>query len=330
MCYGRWDTRDHVIVDNCHLSLKWPGKDYINPNRKSLEKPELPFREHIDRLELFKLNLTCSSRSLHALSLQLLVFFFVHCLTTIAYFFRTHIPRMGWHDIAVCVDGNAARDVAYNFMQRWNHHKDFNHETSYPYLHPALLTSLPALSQPTLTAGTITAAVFGRQRMPLVPAHIVSTPVRCQVIRSICEWSGGNGNNSGGGSDSNSSSGGCENSIHAAYLHLIENAEHFIYIENQYFISSLGGGGIENRVAEAIYNRIARAIMHQEVFRVIVILPTIPDGIYEENAAIRYIMKWYVCTALLHAQHSPHRPTPTRNTPVQAIWYNLPWWPVNY
>lgn len=49
ICYGRWDTRDHVIVDNCHLSLKWPGKDYINPNKKSLDKPELPFREHIDR-----------------------------------------------------------------------------------------------------------------------------------------------------------------------------------------------------------------------------------------------------------------------------------------
>lgn len=205
---------------------------------------------------------------------------------------------MGWHDIAVCVDGPAARDVAYNFIQRWNHHRDFNHETSYPYLHPLMLTTLAnSPTPPPLNAGVGAAseAVLGKYKIPFVPEGLASTPVRCQVIRSICEWSGGNSNNSSNNntneSNSNNSS-SCESSIHAAYLHLIENARYFIYIENQYFISSLGGGGIENRIAEALYQRIARAITHQEVFRVIVILPTIPDGIYEENAAIRYIMKW--------------------------------------
>jgi len=30
---------------------------------------------------------------------------------------------MPWHDIQIYVDGLAARDLAWNFVQRWNHHK---------------------------------------------------------------------------------------------------------------------------------------------------------------------------------------------------------------
>lgn len=30
----------------------------------------------------------------------------------------------------------ASHDVAYNFIQRWNQHKDFIGESNYPYLHP--------------------------------------------------------------------------------------------------------------------------------------------------------------------------------------------------
>lgn len=29
---------------------------------------------------------------------------------------------MPWHDIQMYVDGEAARDAAFNFVQRWNHH----------------------------------------------------------------------------------------------------------------------------------------------------------------------------------------------------------------
>jgi phospholipase D1/2 len=30
---------------------------------------------------------------------------------------------MPWHDIHMRVGGEAARDVALNFIQRWNHHR---------------------------------------------------------------------------------------------------------------------------------------------------------------------------------------------------------------
>ena len=31
---------------------------------------------------------------------------------------------MPWHDVHTRIDGEAARDVALNFIQRWNHHRD--------------------------------------------------------------------------------------------------------------------------------------------------------------------------------------------------------------
>jgi phosphatidylserine/phosphatidylglycerophosphate/cardiolipin synthase-like enzyme len=36
-------------------------------------------------------------------------------------------------------------------------------------------------------------------------------------------------------------------------LKAIDEAEHFIYIENQFFITSLAGGGVENTIGEALY-----------------------------------------------------------------------------
>lgn len=36
---------------------------------------------------------------------------------------QSNITRMPWHDIQMYVDGLAARDLAWNFVQRWNHHK---------------------------------------------------------------------------------------------------------------------------------------------------------------------------------------------------------------
>ena len=36
---------------------------------------------------------------------------------------REEVPRMPWHDEALVVFGQVARDVARHFIQRWNIHK---------------------------------------------------------------------------------------------------------------------------------------------------------------------------------------------------------------
>lgn len=106
---------------------------------------------------------------------------------------------------------------------------------------------------------------------------------RCQVIRSVSQWSAGTSQT--------------EESIHNAYCSLIEKAEHFIYIENQFFISGLSGDDmIRNRVSQALYRRIMRAHNDKKTFRVIVVIPLLPGfqgGIDDAGAAsVRAIMHW--------------------------------------
>ena len=42
------------------------------------------------------------------------------------YLERKLVPRMPWHDEALVVTGQAARDCARHFIQRWNIHKVFS------------------------------------------------------------------------------------------------------------------------------------------------------------------------------------------------------------
>ncbi|KAK1385618.1 Phospholipase [Heracleum sosnowskyi] len=106
---------------------------------------------------------------------------------------------------------------------------------------------------------------------------------RCQVIRSVSQWSAGTSQ--------------VEESIHIAYCSLIEKAEHFVYIENQFFISGLKGDEvIRNRVLESMYRRIIRAHHEKKSFRVIIVIPLLPGfqgGIDDAGAAsVRAIMHW--------------------------------------
>ncbi|KAL9378910.1 hypothetical protein Peur_027392 [Populus x canadensis] len=106
---------------------------------------------------------------------------------------------------------------------------------------------------------------------------------RCQVIRSVSQWSTGASQH--------------EESIHKAYCSLIEKAEHFIYIENQFFISGLCGDEIiQNRVLDAIYKRVIQAYKENKCFRVIIVIPLSPGfqgGVDDGGAAtVRAIMHW--------------------------------------
>ncbi|XP_057680032.1 phospholipase D1-like isoform X2 [Corythoichthys intestinalis] len=115
-------------------------------------------------------------------------------------FIDRHVtPRMPWHDISSAVHGKAARDVARHFIQRWNFTKIVKPKyrlLSFPYLLPKSHT----------TAG------HQRYRVPgCVRANV-------QVLRSASDWSAGIKYH--------------EESIHNAYVHVIENSRHFIYIED--------------------------------------------------------------------------------------------------
>ncbi|XP_022870656.1 phospholipase D zeta 1-like isoform X2 [Olea europaea var. sylvestris] len=109
------------------------------------------------------------------------------------------------------------------------------------------------------------------------------TSCRCQVVRSVSQWSAGTSQT--------------EDSIQRAYCSLIEEAENFVYIENQFFISGLSEDEvIQNRVLESLYSRIIRAYRERKRFRAIIVIPLLPGfqgGVDDSGAAtVRAIMHW--------------------------------------
>jgi phospholipase D1/2 len=98
---------------------------------------------------------------------------------------------------------------------------------------------------------------------------------RCQVLRSAGTWSLGLDEP--------------EMSIHSAYLELIDKAKNFIYIENQFFISSTAGDTVKNSIAQALVERIKVAAKRHEQFKVIVVMPLLPafeGSIDDDKAAV--------------------------------------------
>ncbi|KAL4919111.1 hypothetical protein BDW62DRAFT_49049 [Aspergillus aurantiobrunneus] len=217
LCFGRWDTPQHLLTDdkqtgfetsggqkdtdNCQL---WPGKDYSNPRIQDFYDLDKPYEEMYD---------------------------------------RNVVPRMPWHDISMHVVGQPARDLTRHFVQRWNY--------------------------------------ILRQRKPTRPTPFLLPPpefeaadlealgldgtCEVQILRSSSVWSTGTPDVT-------------EHSIMNAYVKLIEESEHFVYIENQFFVSTceIDGRKIENLIGDALVERITRAAKNKEAWRAVIIIPLIP------------------------------------------------------
>ncbi|KAG1656449.1 Phospholipase D1 [Nymphon striatum] len=175
-------------------------------------------------------------------------------------------PRMPWHDIGVMVTGIAARDVARHFIQRWNFTKleKAKYHNNYPWLLPK--TDNEDSPTPPLP--------FSRDKMFCGS---------CQILRSVGQWSAGVKYS--------------EESIHNAYVDAIHNAQHFIYIENQFFITQPNGSkDVTNEISEALYRRVIKAHQLGETFRIYVVMPLLPafEGEIGTNngTAIQAITHW--------------------------------------
>ncbi|KAM9089331.1 phospholipase D1 isoform 1-T2 [Megaptera novaeangliae] len=156
---------------------------------------------------------------------------------------RHSTPRMPWHDISSAVHGKAARDVARHFIQRWNFTKIMKpkyRSLSYPFLLPKSQTTAHELKYQ-------------------VPG---SVHANVQLLRSAADWSAGIKYH--------------EESIHAAYVYVIENSKHYIYIENQFFISCADDKVVFNKVGDAIAQRILKAHRESQRYRVYVVIPLLP------------------------------------------------------
>lgn len=171
---------------------------------------------------------------------------------------RTQVPRIPWRDLGAVHHGKAARDLARHFIQRWNFTKVRNQMTDFSdcfwiYMHTRnffLLTFCLSfkifknkykddfypylLPKSHYTADKLPFTIPGATKASVqvhvcflfstsFPSFNVFTSVSLslsplffsQVLRSVDRWSAGT----------------CEHSILNAYVHVIENSQHYIYLE---------------------------------------------------------------------------------------------------
>lgn len=153
---------------------------------------------------------------------------------------RDTMPRMPWHDVGAQIFGQPARDLCRHFCQRWN----------------MLLRSKKRID------------------FLIPPADLTEADLRRYGIRGTCEvqicrsagpWSIGTPKT-------------VEHSIQNAYLKAIELSDHFVYVENQFFVTStvMDGTEIENSIGLALVERIVRAHRERTPWRAIIVIPATP------------------------------------------------------
>uniref|UniRef100_A0AAR2IR05 Phospholipase n=1 Tax=Pygocentrus nattereri TaxID=42514 RepID=A0AAR2IR05_PYGNA len=284
LAYGRWDDREHRLTDigsvtrtlNTSAEVSRPAQNGKRSGSESVEQPKLKgygknkrnrfsIRKHLQKHGLAPADSVSSidsSEETQDLQADVIGLMgntrfwhgkdycnFVHkdwiqLDKPFDDFIDRHItPRMPWHDIASVVHGKAARDVARHFIQRWNFTKIMKpkyRSLSYPYLLPKSHS----------TANEIKYQVPG-----CIPANV-------QVLRSASDWSAGIKHH--------------EESIHNAYIHVIENSKHYLYIENQFFISCADNKLVYNKIGDAIAQRIIKAYRLGKKYRVYVVTPLLP------------------------------------------------------
>jgi phospholipase D1/2 len=98
--------------------------------------------------------------------------------------------------------------------------------------------------------------------------------VHAQIVRSSADWSSGILT---------------EQSIQNAYCQIIRDAKHYVYIENQFFITATGDqqAPVHNLIGKAIVDACLNAHKEGRKFRVIIVIPCIPGfaGDLRDDAA---------------------------------------------
>jgi phospholipase D1/2 len=200
---------------------------------------------------------------------------------------------MPWHDVAMGVIGDCVY-IAEHFVFRWNFVKrdKYKRDRKVDWLcvegRLGEDEDLAAVQRPKFPVGKYI-------QHPLSPLSTKPRgeqgTVHAQVVRSSDDWSSGIL---------------LEHSIQKAYSEVIEKAEHYVYIENQFFITATGEEQkpVLNTIGRATVNAVVRAAREGRKFRVIIVIPAIP-GFAGDDAAIgtRAIMD-YQHKSIRRGEHS--------------------------
>lgn len=210
---------------------------------------------------------------------------------------KTEYGRMPWHDVGMAVIGPCIFDIAEHFVLRWNFTKrdKYKRDDRFDWI---ILEGrenededLVGVQRPKHPCGEYI-------KHPLTPLSTKNLDnrgtIRAQVIRSSADWSSGILT---------------EHSIQNAYCEIIRNAKHYVYIENQFFITATGEhqSPIHNVIGRAIVDAVVNAHKEGRKFRMIILIPAIPGfaGDLRDNAAsgTRAIMD-YQYKSICRGEHS--------------------------
>ncbi|KAI0543964.1 phospholipase [Xylaria curta] len=266
MCFGRYDTNSHPIADAHPGNLDaivFPGQDFNNARVFDFEGVDNWDHNQLDRAQN---------------------------------------SRMGWSDIAISLSGPIVHSLITHFTDRWN----FIFDEKYNEKDPGKYRRFEQSSGEDNSRGFPHPDFDGLEdRFNRGVRHFMGGEgshhhrghhggsreqggdfgggASIQLCRSACDWSAGHPT---------------EHSIANAYVHAIESAQHFVYIENQFFITATGDKQypVENTIGASIVSRIVRAHSNGENFRVIVLMPAVPafagdlksDGALGTRAIMEY------------------------------------------
>jgi phospholipase D1/2 len=247
LCFGRYDTSSHPIADSHPGNLDaiiFPGQDFNNARVFDFA--------NVDKWEDNQLD-------------------------------RTKSSRMGWSDVSLSLNGPIVHNLVEHFVDRWNFIWDEKYKSKDPGKYERLSVGRDGSGRS--GHGEDHHDFMGSMQRHLNRGrHIITgegedeysrdhgrghhrsegdSQARIQLTRSCCKWSSGHDT---------------EHSISNAYISAISEARHFIYIENQFFITATSDKQrpVTNKIGKAIVDRILRARNANEDFKIIIIMPAVP------------------------------------------------------
>ncbi|KAL2825272.1 hypothetical protein BDW59DRAFT_146321 [Aspergillus cavernicola] len=210
---------------------------------------------------------------------------------------KAEYGRMPWHDVAMSLIGDCVYDIAEHFVLRWNFIKRDKYKRS-KGVDWLLLEGRTGENEDLVGVQRPKFPVGDYVQHPFSPLHTKPRgqqgSAQAQIVRSSGDWSSGIL---------------VDHSIQSAYKEVISKAEHFVYIENQFFITATGDqqGPILNTIGRSIVDACVRAGKEGRKFRVIIVIPAIPGfaGDLRQNEATgtRAIMD-YQYKSINRGEHS--------------------------
>ncbi|KAI6781430.1 Phospholipase D1-like protein [Emericellopsis cladophorae] len=228
---------------------------------------------------------------------------------------KAEYGRMPWHDVSMGVIGPCVYDIAEHFVLRWNFVKrdKYKRDERYDWI---VLEGRQGEDEDLIGVQRPKHPVGDYVQHPLTPLSSKNLDnrgtVKAQLVRSSADWSSGILT---------------DHSIQNAYAETIRKAQHFVYIENQFFITATGDEQtpITNTIGAAIVDAVLRAAQEERKFRIIILIPAIPGfaGDLRDDAAAgtRAIMD-YQYKSICRGEHSVFEKIKAQDVdPTQYIFF---------